>query len=68
MHLLWKNVHIYAHFKIKVLVFFTVKLCKFWIDSPLSDMCLANIFSHATACLFILLTISFAIEAFFSFM
>ena len=55
----------FAHFFTVLLVFLGVEFDKFFIDldtNPLSDMSIANIFSHSIGCLLVLLIVSFAVQ------
>ena len=51
-----------AHFSIEFFLYWLWVLYKFWILTPLSSKLFANILSHPTGCLFILLKISFAVQ------
>ena len=60
-----------AHFSIRLVVFLALRCLSslYILDvNPLSDIALASIFSHSVGCLFVLLTVPFAVQDLFSLM
>ena len=59
------SVHVFCPFFDMIICFVCVEFKEFFIDldiSPLSVLSFGNIFSHSMGCLFVLLTVSFAVQ------